>query len=133
MLRSLLKEYSRVCANRDECAPRAFPQQPTKLIRTKAFSPTRPLQDCGGINPLAVNEDNLVSARGWTDAGCIELENDKEEGARLQEGTHPVLVRRASLHPHGHFGHTPAQFLGVGQLFVVDAGAVSLSRRRCAE
>jgi len=36
----------------------------TKLTKTKAFSPTRPLQDYFDTDPLAIDEDNLVPARG---------------------------------------------------------------------
>jgi hypothetical protein len=63
MLRSLLKEYSCVCANRDERAPSAIPQRRAKLIRAKALSPTCPLSDSCDTNPLAINEDNLNSTR----------------------------------------------------------------------
>jgi hypothetical protein len=61
MLRPLLKEYSYVCANRDERAPSAIPQRHAKLILAKALSPVCLLPDSCGTNPPAINEDNLDS------------------------------------------------------------------------
>jgi hypothetical protein len=63
MLRSLLKEYSYVCANRDERAPSAIPQRHAKLILAKALSHACSLPDSCDSNPLAISEDNLDSTR----------------------------------------------------------------------